>query len=341
MATDEYDDKIFHGDVTFTSVTFEGDVPNFSLEGLDSLDISGSIIAAGSGQFGTTLSVGSNLTVTGDATINGGASIANSLSVGENLSCANELAVTGAATLGNTLGVMGAVTCSSTLAVTGAATLSSTLAATGAVTCSSTLAVTGAATLSNNLAVAGTSALHGTAITGTLTVSSTLGVTGATTMAAASCTTLAASSNASVGGTLGVTGATTLGAATVGTSLTVTGATIVGKDEYVTLDVANLHGTGVYGLASPVAGTLVKIQSRLKAALATGDAVVTGKIGNTAITNGAFTVTQSLSAAGDIDVANPTAQNTVVVGSDINFTVSGTNTADVGCTLTLTFLRSA
>ena len=44
---------------------------------------------------------------------------------------------------------------------------------------------------------------------------------------------------------------------------------------------------------------------------------------------------------GDIDVANPTAQNTVVVGSDINFTVSGTNTADVGCTLTLTFLRSA
>jgi hypothetical protein len=43
-------------------------------------------------------------------------------------------------------------------------------------------------------------------VTGNVTVGGTLGVTGATTLAAASCTTLAASGNSTVGGTLGVTG---------------------------------------------------------------------------------------------------------------------------------------
>lgn len=128
-------------------------------------------------------------------------------------------------------------------------------------------------------------------------------------------------------------------------SVTVTGTSIVGLHEHVTLQITNLVGTDakVYGFASPVAGTITKIQSCLNgAALTTGDATITGKIASTAITNGALTITQSGSAAGDIDTANPTAANTVSVGSYVNFTVSGTNDATAAfATVTVTFLRSA
>ena len=120
-----------------------------------------------------------------------------------------------------------------------------------------------------------------------------------------------------------------------------TGASIIGLTEHITLDIPTLVGTGVYGLPSPVAGTIVKIQSWLKAALTTGDASLTAKIGNTAVTNGALTITQAASARGDVDVCNPTAANVVVVGSNINLTVGGTNDAVVGATVVISILRSA
>lgn len=80
-------------------------------------------------------------------------------------------------------------------------------------------------------------------------------------------------------------------------------------------------------VVSPVAGTIDKIYSVINGALTTGDATLTGKIGATAITNGAITVTQAGSAAGDVDSATPTALNTVAVGDVISVTVGGTNDA--------------
>lgn len=224
------------------------------------------------------------------------------------------------------------------------ATIAGDLAVAGAVACATTLGVTGL------------SALHNTTVTGTLSVTSTLGVSGVTTLAAASCTTLAAdeisvTGPATIGGSLVVDGGlqvnadpTTLHATTVspGSALTLTGATVVGLHEDVTFKIPSLTGTGRYWLAAPVTGTLVKITSCLDGALTTADAVLTGKIGNTNITNGALTLTQSGSAAGDIQSVSPTAANAVVEGvSKINFQVSGSQGAAVGTTLTLKFLRSA
>lgn len=83
----------------------------------------------------------------------------------------------------------------------------------------------------------------------------------------------------------------------------------------------------VIRFASPVAGTIVKIQTVLNDALATGDATVTGAIGGAAITNGVVTITQSGSAAGDVDVATPTAAHTVAVGDLITLTVGGASSA--------------
>lgn len=130
-------------------------------------------------------------------------------------------------------------------------------------------------------------------------------------------------------------------ALTASTSLTVTGASIVGLHDHLTLDVANLSGTATYGIPSPVAGTVTKIWTRLKGALSVGDATLTAAIGATPITNGVVTIAESGSAAGDIDSATPSAANTVAVGSDLNVTVGGSNGSVVGATVVFQIRRSA
>lgn len=117
--------------------------------------------------------------------------------------------------------------------------------------------------------------------------------------------------------------------------------TVTGIPVYLTLDVASLVGTGVYGIPSPVAGTITKIQTRLKAPLTTGNATLTAKIGATAVTSGVVTITQAASAIGDIDSATPSAANTVAVGSNLSVTVGGTNDAAVGATVIFTILPTA
>ncbi len=98
---------------------------------------------------------------------------------------------------------------------------------------------------------------------------------------------------------------------------------------YLTIPITDLVSADakVYHVASPVAGAITGIWSVLtQHALAGGNATLTGKIGAAAITNGVITITQSGSAVGDVDSATPTAANAVVAGSDINFTVGGTQT---------------
>ena len=116
---------------------------------------------------------------------------------------------------------------------------------------------------------------------------------------------------------------------------------LAGLTEHITLDVPTLVGTGVYGLPCPVAGTITKIWTRLKAPLTTGDATLTAKVGATAVTNGVVTITQATSAIGDIDSATPTAANTVAAGSNLSVTVGGTNDAVVGATVVFEIRRSA
>lgn len=97
----------------------------------------------------------------------------------------------------------------------------------------------------------------------------------------------------------------------------------------VEVPLADLSSTDTYFAPSPVAGEIVKIWSTIDAALTTGDATLTGKIGATPITNGVITVTQSGSAAGDVDSASPTAANTVAAGDALAVTIGGTNASAV------------
>lgn len=100
---------------------------------------------------------------------------------------------------------------------------------------------------------------------------------------------------------------------------------------------ADLAGAGaaVYRVVSPVAGTIKKLWSVLEGALTVGDATLTGKIGATPITDGAITITQAGSAAGDVDSATPSAANVVAAGDVISVTVGGTNTANVGARVSI------
>lgn len=126
-------------------------------------------------------------------------------------------------------------------------------------------------------------------------------------------------------------GAVTFGAA----------ATIVGGMVHLVLDVPNLVGTGVFGLPSPVAGTVEKIWTRLKAPLTTGNATLTAKIGAVSVTSGVVTIEQAASAIGDIDSATPSAAKTVAQGSSLSVTVGGTNDAAVGATVVFVIKRTA
>lgn len=91
----------------------------------------------------------------------------------------------------------------------------------------------------------------------------------------------------------------------------------------LTLDIADGSADATYYLVCPYAGTISKIWSVTDGSVGTADITITGRIGSTAITNGAITIATSASAAGDIDSATPTAANTITAGAAINFVVAG------------------
>lgn len=72
---------------------------------------------------------------------------------------------------------------------------------------------------------------------------------------------------------------------------------------------------------------ITEISTVINKALTTGNATVTGSINATPITNGALTLTQSGSAAFDVDTAAPTAANRLVQGDLLKLTAGGTNDA--------------
>lgn len=92
-------------------------------------------------------------------------------------------------------------------------------------------------------------------------------------------------------------------------------------------------------IASPVKGRVIKIFSILKAAITGADSLLTSKINGTLITGGGWTVSQSGSAAGDVDEADPTALNDVAVGDKLQVLTDGASSTTAP--LTVTFLIKA
>lgn len=87
------------------------------------------------------------------------------------------------------------------------------------------------------------------------------------------------------------------------------------------------------------AGNVVEIRSALNGAIGTANAVITPKINGTAMTDGAITITQSGSAAGDVDVSYPTGANAVREGDAIEIETNGASTNAVAVTFTIVIQR--
>jgi len=108
------------------------------------------------------------------------------------------------------------------------------------------------------------------------------------------------------------------------------------NDYFLTAKVTDISTAGSTFVAVPDGGNIVKIYTSIKNAITTADAAITFEIGGTAVTNGAITVTQSGSAAGDVDSSTPSAANRVEEGGSIEIISDGASAT--ACEMIVTFV---
>ena len=83
------------------------------------------------------------------------------------------------------------------------------------------------------------------------------------------------------------------------------------NDYFVVAEIEDISTASSTFVGIPDGGRVIKIITALQGAIGTANGGISFEIGGTAITGGGITVTQSGSAAGDVDTAEPTAANRV------------------------------
>ena len=120
---------------------------------------------------------------------------------------------------------------------------------------------------------------------------------------------------------------------------TIPGAIVSGKQVVTSARLTDVSTASneVFILAGAT-GTVTAIYTILSGAIATADVVLTSYLGIFPITTGTVTITQSGSAAGDVDTTAPTAQNSVTIGDAIRIETDGasTNAVDAECFVIVT-----
>lgn len=104
---------------------------------------------------------------------------------------------------------------------------------------------------------------------------------------------------------------------------------------FLTVQIEDISTAGQKFVVPGFRGKIEEITSVINGAIATADAVLTAKIGGTAVTGGAITVANASSAAGDVDSVSPTALNSFSATQAIEIETNGasTNTVEVVVTL--------
>lgn len=95
------------------------------------------------------------------------------------------------------------------------------------------------------------------------------------------------------------------------------------NETILSLDIADGSADADYFLVSPHAGAISKIYSVIDGPVGTADITITASIGATPVTGGVVTIASAGSAAGDVDVATPSAANVVTAGQAIKLAVAG------------------
>ena len=111
------------------------------------------------------------------------------------------------------------------------------------------------------------------------------------------------------------------------------------NDYFLTSTIADISTASSTFVPVPDGGKVIKIITALQGAIGTANAAITFEIGGTAITGGAITVTQSGSAAGDIDTATPTAANEVAEDGTIEMITDGASSNTIKLNVTFVIRR--
>lgn len=113
--------------------------------------------------------------------------------------------------------------------------------------------------------------------------------------------------------------------------------------QYIVLNVriTDISTAGSYWVVSPYTGTIDKIYSVINGAITVADATLSFEIAGTPVTDGNITITQSGSAAGDVDSSTPSAANSVTAGQAIEVITDGGSTGTITADITLLIKRTA
>ena len=111
------------------------------------------------------------------------------------------------------------------------------------------------------------------------------------------------------------------------------------NDYFLTSTIADISTASSTFVPVPDGGKVIKILTALQGAIGTANAAITFEIGGTAITGGGITVTQSGSAAGDIDTAEPTAANDVAEDGSIEMITDGASSNTIKLVVTFVIRR--
>jgi len=111
------------------------------------------------------------------------------------------------------------------------------------------------------------------------------------------------------------------------------------NDYFLTAKITNISASGSTFVPVPDGGKVIKIITSIKNAISSADAALSWEIGGTAITGGGITITQSGSAAGDVDTAEPTAANEVLEDGTIEMITDGGSSTACECLVTFVIRR--
>ena len=111
------------------------------------------------------------------------------------------------------------------------------------------------------------------------------------------------------------------------------------NDYFLTSTIADISTASSTFVPVPDGGKVIKIITALQGAIGTANAAITFEIGGTAITGGGITVTQSGSAAGDVDTVTPTAANRVEEGGSIEMITDGASSNTIKLVVTFVIRR--
>ena len=111
------------------------------------------------------------------------------------------------------------------------------------------------------------------------------------------------------------------------------------NDYFVVAEIEDISTASSTFVGIPDGGRVIKIITALQGAIGTANGGISFEIGGTAITGGGITVTQSGSAAGDVDTAEPTAANRVEDDGTIEMITDGASSNAVKLLVTFVIRR--